>query len=225
MASDSDKLTFLNDEVILMIASLGLMCVTATVLWVLRQSPDWGRDNPPAREDEDGDAGLLGRTRVVPGGREAAKAARKEAKKRAKAEFKQSSAGQKRQNKRPAKQQERSHAEKERTQEAALKEKSAEDLRRLESYVLEHKVSSLADLESELSMPSEEVGAKIEELETRGAFTGIMVDDTRGGTGSAFVRVSEDELRQLASSINERGRLTIAEVATEANRILQLTKS
>lgn len=97
MSSDPDQLTFLEDKIILIISSIGLVCVTAAVLWVVRQSPDWGRVNAPAGEDEDGDAGLLGRTRVVPGGRGATKAARKEAKKRAKAEFKQSSAGQKRQ--------------------------------------------------------------------------------------------------------------------------------
>lgn len=87
------------------------------------------------------------------------------------------------------------------------------------------KVSSLADLESELSMPSEGVAAKIGELETRGVFTGITVDDARGGTGSSFVRISDSELHKLAALINERGRLTVAEVAAEANRILQLTES
>lgn len=44
------------------------------------------------------------------------------------------------QNKRPARQQERSSADEERAQEAARREKSAESLRRLESYILEHKV-------------------------------------------------------------------------------------
>ncbi|CAM9508862.1 unnamed protein product, partial [Hapterophycus canaliculatus] len=84
------------------------------------------------------------------------------------------------------------------------------------------KVSSLTEIESELGMPSKEVAAKIGELETRGAFTGIMVDDARGGSGSSFVRVSHDELRELAALINQRGRVDVAEVVTEANRILQL---
>lgn len=52
-----------------------------------------------------------------------------------------------------------------------------------------------------------------------------MVDDARGGTGRSFVRVGDDELRQLAALINERGRLRVAEVAAEANRILRLTDS
>lgn len=93
---NDDKLTFLEDKVILIISSLGLLLVTAAVLWVVRQSPDWGAINR-LEEDDDGAEGLLrGRTRVVAGGREALKAARKQAKKRAKAEFRESSAGQKR---------------------------------------------------------------------------------------------------------------------------------
>lgn len=75
-------------------------------------------------------------------------------------------------------------------------------------------------------MPSPEIAAKIEELETRGIFTGIMIDDERGHDGgvesSSFVRLSDDEMRTLAAIINERGRLTVAEVAMEANRVLQL---
>lgn len=88
-----DQLTFLEDKVILIISSVGLVLVSAVVFWVARQSASV-RGVP---RDEEGEAGLLGgRTRIVPGGREALKAARKEAKKRAKAEFKESSAGLKR---------------------------------------------------------------------------------------------------------------------------------
>ena len=77
-----------------MISSLGLVCITAVVFWLVRQNPDWARRGtglPGGDEDVAGDGGMLGaRTRVVPGGREATKASRKEAKKRAKAEFKMS---------------------------------------------------------------------------------------------------------------------------------------
>lgn len=89
-----DRLTFLEDKVILIISLLGLLFISAVVFWVARQSAAGGGGVP---REEEGEAGLLGgRTRVVPGGREALKAARKEAKKRAKAEFKESSAGLKR---------------------------------------------------------------------------------------------------------------------------------
>lgn len=99
-SGQEEQLTFLDDSLILIISCVGLLCVTAAVLWVVRQSPDWQRVDRQAAGEQDGDAALLGgRTRVVPGGREAAKAARKEAKKRAKAEFGRSSAGQKRQGK------------------------------------------------------------------------------------------------------------------------------
>lgn len=91
-----DKLTFLEDKVILIVSSLGLLAVTAAVFWVVRQSPDWGANRLPLEGDDGDEEGLRGRTRVVAGGREALKAARKMAKKRAKAEFRESSAGQKR---------------------------------------------------------------------------------------------------------------------------------
>lgn len=88
-----DQLTVLEDKAILIISSLGLALISAVVFWVARQSAGV----PNALQQAEGEAGLLGgRTRVVPGGREALKAARKEAKKRAKAEFKESSAGLKR---------------------------------------------------------------------------------------------------------------------------------
>lgn len=97
-----ERLTFLEDKVLLVISSLGLILVTTAVFWVVRQSPDWGRHGRVQQADEEGEAGLLGgRTRTVPGGRAALKAARKEAKKRAKAEFKESSAGQKRRSRAP----------------------------------------------------------------------------------------------------------------------------
>lgn len=88
------------------------------------------------------------------------------------------------------------------------------------------KVSSLEDLEAELGIPSAEIATKIEELETRGVFKGIMIEDSRGGGKSrspSFVRLQDEQIRALAALINERGRLTVAEVATEANRVLQLS--
>ena len=89
MSPTQETLTFLDDNTLLIISSLGLACVVTVVLWVAR-TLDWRRTVGLDREN-DGDPALLGpRTRVIPGGRQAAKAARKEAKKRAKAEFKRS---------------------------------------------------------------------------------------------------------------------------------------
>lgn len=89
--------------------------------------------------------------------------------------------------------------------------------------VSSRKVSSLEALEAELIMPSAEIAVKIEELETRGAFQGIMIDDARGESGRSFVRVDDDEMRALAAITNQRGRLTVADFAAEANRVLQLS--
>lgn len=87
------------------------------------------------------------------------------------------------------------------------------------------KVSSLETLEAELSLPSAEIAVKIEELETRGAFKGIMIDDARGrgGSGRSFVRVADDQMKTLAAVVRQRGRLTVADFAAEANRVLQLS--
>lgn len=86
------------------------------------------------------------------------------------------------------------------------------------------KVSSLEALEAELSLPSAEIAVKIEELEARGAFKGIMIDDARGRgeSGRSFVRVSDDELRTLAAVLDQRGRLTVADFTAEANRVLKI---
>lgn len=81
------QLTFLDDRTLLVISSIGIVCIVTVILWVSRGA-EWQRLGVVDREDH-GDPDQLGpRTRVIPGGREAAKAARKEAKKKAKAEFK-----------------------------------------------------------------------------------------------------------------------------------------
>eukprot|EP00903_Cladosiphon_okamuranus_P012544 g11746.t1 len=221
--SSEDRLTFLDDKVILIISSLGLVLISTVVFWVARQSTAVGGGVPRAEEDE---AGLLGgRTRVVPGGREALKAARKEAKKRAKAEFKESSAGLKRRSRVHERKRPPHVGEEQSRQGDARKRSPAELLRQLEKHILDNKVSSLETLETELSLPSAEIAVKIEELEARGAFKGIMIDDARGRgeSGRSFVRVSDEELRTLATIIDQRGRLTVADFAAEANRVLQLS--
>lgn len=97
------------------------------------------------------------------------------------------------------------------------------------NHLLLHQVSSLQDLESDLSfedgfsMSSAEIVAVVEELENGGRFTGIWINDARGER--TFVRASLDELRSIASFINETGRLTVEELAIETNRILEISPS
>lgn len=83
----SNQLTYLDDTTLLIISSIGIVGIVAVILWVSRRA-DWQRIGVVDGEDHGDPAQLGPRTRVVPGGREAAKAARKEAKKKAKAEFK-----------------------------------------------------------------------------------------------------------------------------------------
>lgn len=85
-------------------------------------------------------------------------------------------------------------------------------------------MSSLKDLEDEIGIPSSEVVSGIEDLEKRGRFTGIMLHNARGG-GRSFVRVSLEDMREIGSFVNSRGRLTVAEFTREANRVLQLSES
>lgn len=35
------ELTFIDDSTLLILSSIGLLCVGVAVLWVIRQSPDW----------------------------------------------------------------------------------------------------------------------------------------------------------------------------------------
>lgn len=83
------------------------------------------------------------------------------------------------------------------------------------------KVSPLEAVSDELNVPPAEIAVKIQELETRGAFKGIMIDDARGR--GSFVRLGDNEMLALAAVVAERGRLAVADFAAEANRVLQLS--
>lgn len=72
-------------------------------------------------------------------------------------------------------------------------------------------------------MSSAEIATFIEELENGGRVTGIWINDARGGR--SFLRLSLDELRRIASFINEKGRVTVEELTIETNRILEFSPS
>lgn len=78
----------------------------------------------------------------------------------------------------------------------------------------------MENLEDELGVSSAEIAAKIDELENAGLFTGVMVDDARGGR--SFIRVTLDEMSAIASFINDKGRVTINELETECFTVLGL---
>lgn len=64
---------------------------------------------------------------------------------------------------------------------------------------------------------------RINELETSGKFTGVVVDDARGD--SSFVRVTLEEMRTISDFVEQKGRLTLEELAAEANMVLELSNS
>lgn len=81
-------------------------------------------------------------------------------------------------------------------------------------------MSPFRNLAEELGVAVADIEQRVKELENEGKCSGIVVDDARGDR--SFVCISADEMRAIASFVNEKGRLTVEELAAEANRVLQL---
>ena len=81
-------------------------------------------------------------------------------------------------------------------------------------------VSPSRHLADELGVAPAEIVHRITELEKEGKCSWIVVEDTHGE--SSFVRIRADEMRAIASFVNDKGRLTVEELAAEANKVLQL---
>lgn len=73
------------------------------------------------------------------------------------------------------------------------------------------------------------MATRIEELERAGRFMGIMVHSNDSTVepkrASAYVRVSLDEMRTLASFVNDKGRVSKEEFTSEVNNVLKLSTS
>lgn len=98
-------------------------------------------------------------------------------------------------------------------------EETSEDkdlLRKFVLYIKEHKVVMLEDLAAEFNLHVQDCISRVQGLELMGYVTGVI--DDRG----KFIYVSEEELSKVAKFINRKGRVSIAAIAAESNKLLDL---
>lgn len=84
--------------------------------------------------------------------------------------------------------------------------------------IKKQKVVVLDDLAAEYGMRTTAVVNRIEHLEKAGQLTGVL--DDRG----KFIYITPEELEAVAKFIEEKGRVTIADVVQESNRLIDLTE-
>ncbi|GMT05370.1 hypothetical protein PENTCL1PPCAC_27544, partial [Pristionchus entomophagus] len=83
-------------------------------------------------------------------------------------------------------------------------------------YVKECKVVNMDELGSHFSLKTEEVIDRLQYFLANGDLTGVM--DDRG----KFIYITEEEYAGVAKFINQRGRVTISELAEYSNRLIKL---
>jgi hypothetical protein len=84
-------------------------------------------------------------------------------------------------------------------------------------YIKNKKIAALDEVAAEFKLKSQEVVNRVEGLESMGRLTGLM--DDRG----KFIYISLDEMKSVAKWIKAQGRLTVADLAVESNRLVDLT--
>jgi len=98
----------------------------------------------------------------------------------------------------------------------AEREEFEKNLNEFVEYLKKSKVVYLEDLAVKYQLQPKEVVEKIEELEKEGRISGIM--DERG----KFIYITPEEMTNIAKFITQRGRVTIAEIAQESNKLINL---
>ncbi|XP_044738858.1 DDRGK domain-containing protein 1 [Chrysoperla carnea] len=83
-------------------------------------------------------------------------------------------------------------------------------------YIKTNKVVILEDLASNFKMKTQSVIDRIQDLQKDGLLTGVI--DDRG----KFIYITEDELKDVAKFIKQRGRISIAELAESSNQLIHL---
>ena len=74
----------------------------------------------------------------------------------------------------------------------------------------------LEDLAIEFGLPAAQCVSRVQSLEEMGQLSGVI--DDRG----KFIYVSPEELAAVAKFVKRRGRLTIADLAIESNKLISL---
>lgn len=83
-------------------------------------------------------------------------------------------------------------------------------------YIKQNKVVVLEDLGAIFSLKTASVVDRIQELQANGNLTGVI--DDRG----KFIYISKKELEAVAKFVEQRGRVSIAELAENSNRLINL---
>ncbi|XP_015109810.1 DDRGK domain-containing protein 1 [Diachasma alloeum] len=83
-------------------------------------------------------------------------------------------------------------------------------------YIKATKVVVLEDLAGHFNMKTQSVIERIQDLQANGRLTGVI--DDRG----KFIYISQEELESVAKFVKQRGRVSIAELAENSNRLINL---
>jgi len=95
-------------------------------------------------------------------------------------------------------------------------EESQSLLQEFIDFIKTSKVVQLEDLGARFNLKTQEAIDRLENLLTEGRLTGVM--DDRG----KFIYISEDELKEVAKFIKQRGRISIAELAESSNSLINM---
>ncbi|KAK6636614.1 hypothetical protein RUM43_010276 [Polyplax serrata] len=84
-------------------------------------------------------------------------------------------------------------------------------------YIKNNKIVILEDLAAEFKLKTQDVINRINSLQNDGQLTGVI--DDRG----KFIFISQEELDAVAKFVKQRGRVSIAELVENSNRLISLT--
>lgn len=90
-------------------------------------------------------------------------------------------------------------------------------LRTFITYIQENKVVLLEDLAAHFKLKVQAVIDRITDLQESGSLTGVIDDQGK------FIYISDDELAKIGEFINNRGRVSISELAESSNNLVNLT--
>lgn len=101
-------------------------------------------------------------------------------------------------------------------EEAEENEEDPAMLERFITYIKDNKIVVIEELAAEFNLKTEHAIQRLKQLEEDGTITGVF--DDRG----KFIFVSEEEMKEVAQFITRRGRVSIAELASESTKLLHL---
>lgn len=89
-------------------------------------------------------------------------------------------------------------------------------LRTFIEYIQEHKVVVLEDLATQFKLKTQAAIDRITDLQEAGTLTGVIDDQGK------FIYISDKELSDIAGFIQQRGRVSITELAESSNNLVNL---